>query len=157
MNLLLLNVLLAFGWCALFGAFTLGNLMAGLFVGFLALWVSKPLFGETTYFIRSIRVIRLFFFFLWELVVSSSTVAWDVLTPRHRARPGIIALPLDLERDVSVMALANLISLTPGSLSLDLSADGRTLYFHAMFADDPEALRRDLKAGMERRVREALE
>jgi len=157
MNLFLLNVLLAFGWCALFGVFTLGNLCAGLVVGFAALWVCRPMFGETAYFVRSFRVVRLFFFFLWELTVSSLSVTWEVLTPSHRARPGIIAMPLDVKRDLTIITLANLISLTPGSLVLDLSADKRTFYIHAMFVDDPEEIRRDLKEKMENRVREALE
>jgi len=157
MNLFLLNVLLAFGWCALFGSFTLLDLLAGMVVGFIALWVSKPLFGETAYFVRSIRLVRLFFFFLWDLLVSSLEVAWDALTPRHRARPGIIAVPLDAKADMTIMAVANLISLTPGTLSLDISQDKKTLYVHAMFAEDPVALRKALKEGMEKRVVEALE
>jgi len=53
--------------------------------------------------------------------------------------------------------LANLISLTPGSLSLDVSPDGKTLYVHAMFADDPDETRRRIKTGFERLVREAMQ
>ena len=66
-------------------------------------------------------------------------------------------MPLDAKSDGEIFLVADLISLTPGSLSLDVSPDGKTLYVHAMFVDDPEALRRDLKQGMERRVIEALE
>ncbi len=157
MNLFALNAALALGWAALTGSFTLSNLVIGYVVGYLALWVARPLFGETGYFERVWRVIRLALFFVYELFVSSLRVVWDVLTPSHRSRPGIIALPLDATRDGEILMIANLISLTPGSLCLDISPDCKTIYVHAMFVDDPQALRDELKQGIERRVLEALE
>ena len=96
-------------------------------------------------------------YFLVELVVSSLKVAWDVVTPRHRARPGILAVPLELRSDAAVTTLANLVSLTPGSLSLDVSDDRRRLYVHLMFIDDAERARAEIKQRIERRVKEALE
>ena len=66
-------------------------------------------------------------------------------------------MPLDVKSDAGILLVANLIALTPGTLSLDLSRDRRTLYVHAMFIDDPDALRRELKQGMERRVIEVVE
>ena len=76
---------------------------------------------------------------------------------RLRATPGIIAVPLDAETDTEITILANLISLTPGTLSLLVSPDRRTLYVHAMYLDEgPDALRADLKQQMERRVLELL-
>jgi multicomponent Na+:H+ antiporter subunit E len=80
-----------------------------------------------------------------------------VITPGHQSRPGIIAVPLDIEEPVQITVLANLISLTPGSLSLDVSPDGTTLYVHEMFLDDPDETRRRIKEGFERLVREAMQ
>ncbi len=157
MNVFALNLALALGWAALAGSFTLPSLLAGFGVGYLALWIARPLFGETAYFERVWRILRLALFFIYELVASSLRVVWDVVTPTHLSRPGIIAMPLDAKRDGEILLVASLISLTPGSLSLDVSPDRKTLYVHAMFVDDPEALRRELKSGMERRVLEALE
>ena len=157
MNLFALNAALALGWAALTGSFTLSNLLIGYVVGYLALWTAKPMFGDTSYFERVWRVIRLALLFIYELFVSSLRVVWDVLTPTHRSRPGIIALPLDATRDGEILMIANLISLTPGSLSLDISEDRKTLYVHAMFVDDPQVLRDELKRGIEQRVLEALE
>lgn len=94
-------------------------------------------------------------YFLYELVVSSVQVARDVVTPRSRARPGILAIPLDARSDLQITLFANLVSLTPGSLSLDVSEDRRLLFVHMMFIDDPEKDRRALKSGMERVVLEA--
>lgn len=156
MNPFALNLMLAAGWAAITGTVTLGNLLIGGVVGYIALWVAKPLFGPTTYFERVWRVWRLLALFLYELIVSSLRVVWDVITPAHLSRPGIVAMPLDAKSDAEILLVANLISLTPGSLSLDVSEDRRTLYVHGMFVEDPELLRRALKEGMERRVIEAV-
>jgi len=72
--------------------------------------------------------------------------------------PGVVAIPLDARTDVEIALLANLITLTPGSVTLDLSEDRRVLYVHAMYIDggDVEAYRRAIKEGLERRVLELL-
>ncbi|MCG8563145.1 MAG: Na+/H+ antiporter subunit E [Hyphomicrobiales bacterium] len=157
MNVFALNTILAFGWAALVGQFTLASLLIGFGVSYFTLWVARPLFGDTTYFERVWRVLRLAVLFVYELVISSLRVVWDVITPSHLSRPGIIAMPLDAKGEGEILLVASLISLTPGSLSLDVSADRKTLYVHAMFVDDPEAVRQGLKQGMERRVIEAME
>jgi len=84
-------------------------------------------------------------------------VIWDVITPTQLSRPAIIEMPLDVKSDVGILLVTNLISLTPGTLSLDISDDRKTLYVHAMFADNPEEIVRTLKDGMERWVIEAIE
>jgi len=157
MNVIALNMVLAVGWAALIGRFTSQRLLVGFGIGYLALWVTRPLFGESPYFERVWRVLRLCLLFVYELIVSSVKVVWDVVTPTHRSRPGIVAMPLAAKGDGEILLVAGLISLTPGTLSLDVSPDRTTLYLHAMFVDDPDALRRELKQGMERRVLEALE
>ncbi len=106
-----------------------------------------------TFFRRLWGSIALFFGFIYELVVSSVRVAWDVLTPRTYARPGFVIMPLEAKTDMELMLTANLISLTPGTLSIDLSADRTELLVHSMFGgDDPEAEIAALKHGIERRV-----
>lgn len=105
---------------------------------------------------KSLCLIALLGFFLWELVISSLRVAWDVVTPRAYRAPGIVAVPLDAKTDGEIALVANLITLTPGSLSIDVSPDRSTLYVHSMFAEDPEALRESIKSGFERRVLELL-
>ena len=156
MNVFVLNLVLALGWAALIGQFTLASLLIGFGIGYLALWVARPLFGETAYFERVWRVLRLAVLFVYELFVSSLRVVWVVVTPSHLSRPGIIAMPLEAKGDGEIVLTASLISLTPGSLSLDVSPNRQILYVHAMFVDDPESVRRQLKQGLERRVIEAL-
>ncbi|MEL6977424.1 MAG: Na+/H+ antiporter subunit E [Pseudomonadota bacterium] len=156
--LLALNSIAAIAIAALSGFWGFGGLVAGFALAYFALWAPFALFGAETRYFRTVwRTIRLAAFFLYDLFVSSVQVAWDVLTPTHLSRPAIVAMPLDVKSDEEITLVANLISLTPGTLSLDVSDDRKTLYVHAMFADDPEGVVRDLKAGMERMVSEVFE
>jgi multicomponent Na+:H+ antiporter subunit E len=158
MNIFTLNVALAVIWATLTGNITLSGLIFGFVIGSVALFLTKPLFpGSDRYFTRVWRWIKLLFLFLYELFVSSIQVVWDVLTPSHKSNPGIISMPLDVRGEMEVLLVTNLISLTPGTLTLDVSEDCSTLYFHVMFADDPDAIRKQLKEGMERWVIEAME
>jgi multicomponent Na+:H+ antiporter subunit E len=156
MNLFLLNIFLALGFSAVLGQLNLSGFISGFVVGYAALWLTKPLYGKTRYFERLAGVLRLIGFFGKELLVSNLRVLWDVLTPRHISRPGIIGLPLDARTDMEIMLVANLISLTPGTLSLDLSEDRRVLYVHVMFLDDIEKAKQQIKQGLERRVLEVI-
>lgn len=103
-------------------------------------------------------IIRFLAFYVWEVILSNLRVAWDVITPRHRMSPGIIALPLEPGlSEAQVASLANLITMTPGTLSLDVTPDRRTLFIHAMYlGPDPAALKRELKSEFERRVRDVV-
>ena len=91
-------------------------------------------------------------FYLRELVRANLRVASDVIRPRHQLKPGVIAIPLDVKSDLELISLANLITMTPGTLSIDISTDRRVLYIHAMYVDDAERLRHAVKGGLERKV-----
>ncbi len=156
MNLFLLNIFLSLGFSAVLGQFNLSGFLAGFIVGYMALWLTKPLYGPTRYFERLPKVIGLIIFFAKELLISNLRVLWDVITPKHISHPGIIGIPLDARTDAEIMLVANLISLTPGTLSLDLSENRRVLYIHVMFLDDIEKTRQQIKQGLERRVLEVM-
>lgn len=95
-------------------------------------------------------------FYLKELIRASVRVAHDALTPTHHMRPAMLAIPLDAKTDLEILLLANLISMTPGSVSIDVSTDRRVLYVHAMYAEDPEGVRHEIKTTLERRVLDLL-
>jgi len=132
------------------------NLVCGYVAGYAALWLMQPLLGQTDYFRKLPRAAGFLVFLAWELVASSLRVTWDIITPRARRRPGIIAVPLDVRSDLEITLLAVVITLTPGSLALDVSPDRATLYVHEMFVDDPDSVRTRIKEGFERRVAELL-
>ncbi len=153
---LLINVALAASWAAVSGRLDLVNLSIGFALGFVILLLTHRVVGATSYIQRVRSAFELTSFFLVQLVAANVRVAYDVLTPNYRARPGILAIPLDAKSDVEITVLANLISLTPGTLSLDVSDDRSTLFIHAMYIDDIEGARRAIKDGFERRVIEVL-
>jgi multicomponent Na+:H+ antiporter subunit E len=95
-------------------------------------------------------------FYLKELIRANLRVAHDALTPAHHMRPAILAIPLDATSDFEILLLVNLITMTPGSVSIDVSTDRRVLYLHAMYVSDPEAARHEIKTKLERRVLELL-
>jgi len=158
MNAFAVNLVLALIWAALTADFSAMSLLTGFVVGFVALAVVQPLIGgDTVYFRRFFRAVRLFLYFYWELVVSSVQVARDVLSLHPRMKPKIVEMPLDVKTDFQILLVTNLISLTPGTLSLDVKPDRSSAMIHAMFADDPDAVVAGLKSGMERMVKEAFE
>lgn len=100
----------------------------------------------------SFRLAEFLIYFAWELFLSNLRVAYDVLRPVRFLRPGVLAIPLDLKTDGQITLLANVLSLTPGTLSLDVSADRKFIYVHAMQMEDGDRLRGSIKSGFERRV-----
>ena len=96
--------------------------------------------------------ISLIAMFVRELILSALKVAWLVLQPRMRIRPAIIAYPLTVTTDAQITLLANMITLTPGTLSVDVSADRKTLYIHAIDVASKEALIGEIAAGFETKI-----
>lgn len=148
-----LNILLAVVWAGLLGRFDAANLISGFVLSYGLLYVvTRGLPGHARYFGKVPRLIGFAFYYLWELLKSNAIIAYDVLTPTHHMKPGVIAIPLDAKTDLEITVLANLITMTPGTLSLDVSPDRKTLFVHAMYIDDPEKLRREIKDNFESRV-----
>lgn len=152
--MLLANILLALAWAALTGHFTLLNLTLGFAIGYVILYLATRTVGPTGYFGQVRDVIGFTFFFMWELLQANIRVAYYVMAPIDRMRPGIAAVPLDLRSDAAITVLANVITLTPGTLSLDVSTDRRVLYVHAIWIEDVSSFRRAVKSGLEHRVGE---
>ncbi|AHE97635.1 Na+/H+ antiporter subunit E [Thioalkalivibrio paradoxus] len=143
---LIWNIALALIWMALTGSFTGANLLLGFVLGYLVLALTlgrKP--DVRKYLLKVPRFFGFVGYFFWELLLSNLRVAYDVLTPTHHMSPGVIAMPLDAKTDGEITIVANLISLTPGTLSLDVSSDKKVLYIHVMYLDDRDAVIRSIK------------
>jgi multicomponent Na+:H+ antiporter subunit E len=156
MKLLLWNVLLAWLWVLVTGAITLPNLVLGFCIGFLVLALSPLEGGKRRYLLHWWYGLRLLLFFMRELLLSSFRVVYDVLTPTHHMRPAIVAVPLEVSTDAEITVLSSLISLTPGTLCLDVSTDRRVMYIHAMYVEDKERFKAQIKAGLEKNVLAAM-
>jgi multicomponent Na+:H+ antiporter subunit E len=156
MILLLINILLALAWAAVSGSFTQLNLIFGFALGLFALYLIREQVGTNGYFERSRKIVSLAALFFYELVISAVRVLMLVIRPRLNIKPGIIAYPLKVDRDFEITLLANLITLTPGTLSVDVSGDRRHLYVHALDCSNPEAMKQDIANGFERKILEAF-
>jgi multicomponent Na+:H+ antiporter subunit E len=158
MTVLFLSLPLAVAWVAVAGSASPLNFVLGLALSLLSLGVVREAFAGRSppRRFRPWHIFLLAGLFLWELALSAWRVALTVLSPRMQLAPGILAFPLTVRTDFEITLLANLITLTPGTLSVDVSEDRRTLYVHALDCADPAAVRRDIAGGFERRIMEAF-
>lgn len=156
MNGIFWNVALALAWAAVTGDLSLGNLALGYGLGFAILVLMRQAVGLPDYGRRTLRTVGLLIFFARELIIANLRVAYEVLTPTLYMRPAVVAVPLDARTDLEITLLANMVTLTPGTCTLDVAADRSTLYVHAMYGEDPSAVRRAIKDGFERRLLEVL-
>ncbi len=158
MNLAVLFVALTFAWAAITGGFSGPNLLLGALVAWGALYLLRDKVARPAVLGQLARIASLAGTFVYELFVSAIRVADLVLRPDMKARlcPAIIAFPLTATRDGEITLLANLITLTHGTLSVDVSEDRKFLYIHALNCPDREALIRETAQGFERKVIEVF-
>lgn len=150
------NILLAAIWVLMTGTFEFLNYVFGFSVGYVViLLLSRTVPAIKDYPRRLPRMIRFFLYFIEELIKANVRVAIDIVTPTVLAKPGVIGIKLDAKTDFEITLVANVISLTPGTLSLDVSEDKTILFVHAMFLDDETEVRNDLK-NLEHRLLEVL-
>ena len=107
--------------------------------------------------VRPLRALELAAFFLYELVLSNVRMAALILRPRLQPKATILDVPVEAESDEELALLSDLVTLTPGTLSLDVTDDGRTLLVHVLSAEDPDEVRRQIRDGLGRRVRRLFE
>lgn len=115
------------------------------------------MFKPFRFIVRIYRLIVFVFFYMIELVLSSIYVAYDIITPTDHMKPGIVEVPIDLKSDTAIIALANLISMTPGSLTMDMSPDKKKIYVHAMYLHDKQEFIDNIKNNLEHRIRQIFE
>nr|WP_295891431.1 Na+/H+ antiporter subunit E [uncultured Devosia sp.] len=158
MNPIMTVIVLALIWAAISGTFSGLNLLLGAGIGAIAVLLLRRNLppGRSLHRLRS--VVSLALLFVYELGVSAVRVALVVLTPDMKSvlRPAIIAFPLSVKSDAEITLLANLITLTPGTLSVDVSEDRSLLYVHTLTLSTREALIADIAGGFEARIREVF-
>lgn len=150
------NLLLALVWASLTGSLLATNLLIGFLLGYGLLALSMRIDPAVARYVRRLpQAIGFLAYYLEQVWRSNLRVAYDVLSPRPRIAPAIVELPLTATADGEITALANLISLTPGTLSLKVSDDRRSLFVHVMYLDDEAAAIAEMK-GLEHRILELL-
>lgn len=151
----LLTAVLVLLWMLLLNSFTMGGLAVGAFLGIVipimtsSFWPGRPpirAYGKVFSFMALVA---------WDVVVANVQVAWLILfRPARDLRTRWVTLPLELESPEAITVLAGTITMTPGTVSSDLSADGRSLLVHCLDAPDAEAAVREMKNRYEARLKE---
>ena len=143
-------------WALATGRPTLTNLGIGMLLAYIVLVFAQRAPALPRTLERVAKAASLLLYFLWELVVSNIRVAIEVITPGYRMRPGVVGVRLDARTDFEIAMLANMITLTPGTMSVDVSEDRRILYIHGLYVEDRDGFERSIKEGFERRLLEVL-
>lgn len=137
-------------WSALWGSFTWANLLGGGAVAIGVLTVARlPLTGleaQGTVRIRPLWALWFLIYFAIKVVQSNVLLAWEVVTPRNSIKPGIVALDLRDCSDAVVTLIANALTLTPGSLTIEVRRRPTTIYVHVLHLHDPERVRAQMRA-----------
>lgn len=151
-----MTVLLWAVWLLLVNKVTVDHVLLGAVLAWLIPQTTRFFWPDVPRFRRPGRFLGFVVVVLWDIVVANVTVARLILGRMSKLRPAFVELPLDLENDFAITVLANTISLTPGTVSADVSADRATLLVHVLDVDDEQALIRHIKHRYEQALKEVF-
>lgn len=153
-----LSLMLVLVWLGLVNKVTLGNLLLGAFLGLVLPALTGPYWPNRPRLRNPLGIVGYVLIVLWDIIVANVQVAAIILFKRNRnIQSRWICIPLDLTSPEAITVLAGTITLTPGTVSAVLSADGSHLLVHALHADDPDAVRDDIKSRYEARLKEIFQ
>jgi len=146
------NMVLALLWAIVVGSLTLANLAVGLVLGYIVLAIVGG--GKRSRYIRtSWAGMSLTLYCVWEIIRANLRVAWYTVSSLKTLKPAVLAVPLEPDlTNGEVSLLAVLVTLTPGTLSMDLSDDRSLLFVHFMHVDDADEAIKSITDGFERRI-----
>ncbi|TRZ39706.1 Na+/H+ antiporter subunit E [Niallia circulans] len=151
---ILLNVFLGFMWMVMTVSFEPVAFLKGYLFGLLIIYIFRNFFSARFYLLRIVAVLKLAYIFIRELIGSNIAVVKTVLKPKLNMQPGIFAYPTILEKDWEITLLANLITLTPGTLVIEVSPDNKILYVHAIDINDAQESIDSIKGTFEKAILE---
>ncbi len=150
-----LTLLLTLVWSLLQNDLTPGMAVFGLILGIVIPIGTARWWPDRPHRIHMGRMSVYCLIVLWDIIVANVHVAWIVLTkPNDKMRPAWVVIPLELRLPEAITILAGTITLTPGTVSADLSDEGHSLLVHTLDTDDPDAVRDEIKNRYERRLLE---
>ncbi|MEP2919320.1 Na+/H+ antiporter subunit E [Sulfitobacter sp.] len=151
----LLTLLLVVVWTLLQNSISAGMVVFGLILGIIIPRVTAAFWPERPRGFRVGKMLSYGIMVLWDIMVANVQVAWIVLTvPNSKLKPAWITIPLDLRQPEAITLLAGTITLTPGTVTADLSQSGHYLLVHVLHTDNPEAEVTAIKTRYEARLKE---
>ncbi|MFC7372713.1 Na+/H+ antiporter subunit E [Fictibacillus iocasae] len=151
---LIINIIIGIVWMFLSENYTFVSFLCGFVVGIFLLYLLNRFIPDSFYFRYVNAILFLIYLFIKELILANIEVLKWVYKPKLDMQPGIIAVPIDLKRNWEITLLANLITLTPGTLSVDISRDQRYIYIHAIDLPDVNDTIMSIKDSFEKAIRE---
>jgi len=133
---ILINLLIAITWMLLKESWDVVNFTVGYFIGFAIILSMRRSFNAPFYGKKVIAIVKLFWLFIVELFKSSIVVLKEILRPNLKIKPGIYRSETILESDFEISLLVSLLTLTPGSVVMEIDQQSKVMYIHAMDADD---------------------
>lgn len=153
-----LTLVLIGTWLLLVNSASPNSIVFALIMGVLIPLATRAYWPDAPKLKHPVKIIAYGLLVLYDIVKANIDVALIVLfKPSADLRPAWIAVPLDLRTPEAISALASTITLTPGTVSSDLSADGRALLVHCLHAPDPESIVAGIKSRYECRLKEIFE
>ncbi|EAR51135.1 pH adaption potassium efflux system protein PhaE [Oceanicola granulosus HTCC2516] len=150
-----LTLVLALVWVLLQNDVTPGMVVFGLILGIVIPILTAMWWPDRPKTFHVWRMIPYMLIVMWDIIVANIQVAWIVLTvPNAKLKPAWIVVPLELTQPEAITILAGTITLTPGTVSSDVSSEGHSLLVHVLHTDDPDADRDEIKNRYERRLLE---
>lgn len=150
-----LTLILAIVWMLLQNEISAGMAVFGIILGIIIPWGTSIWWPDTPKGFRLSKMITYSFMVMWDILVANIQVAWIVLTvPNAKLKPAWIVVPLELREPEAITVLAGTITLTPGTVSADLSDQGHSLLVHVLHTDDPDAVRDEITSRYQRRLLE---
>ena len=150
-----LTLILAIVWMLLQNDVSAGMAVFGIILGIIIPWGTSIWWPDTPKGFRLSKMITYSFMVMWDILVANIQVAWIVLTvPNAKLKPAWIVIPLELREPEAITVLAGTITLTPGTVSADLSDQGHSLLVHVLHTDDPDAVRDEITSRYQRRLLE---
>lgn len=151
----LLTVILTVVWVLLQNQISAGMVVFGVILGIIIPRITSVWWPDTPQGFRLGKMVSYSVIVIWDIIIANIQVAWIVLTvPNNRLKPAWIVVPLALRQPEAITVLAGTITLTPGTVSSDLSDEGHSLLVHVLHTDDPDAVRDDIKTRYENRLLE---
>jgi multicomponent K+:H+ antiporter subunit E len=147
-------VMLLAVWLLLTNSFSFGNILLAAFLAWLIPFLVADLHVQTTTVKKPGKALAYLGILLYDIIVSNIIVAKQILGPMHKLQPAFITIPLDMSSPLPVTLLASSISLTPGTVSTEVSADMTKLYVHALHVDDEAELIAHIKKRYEAPLKE---
>lgn len=153
-----LTLLLTVTWVLLANSWTLNSLLFGFLLGLLIPFLTQPYWPQQLRMKKPLKISAYVLLVLYDIVMANITVARIVVFKSNKARkPNWVTIPLALRTPEAITVLAGTITMTPGTVSADLSAEGHALLVHCLDAENPDAVRDEIKDRYERRLMEIFE